>query len=158
MAKGNTSGSNSGNRNHNTFSDLSHNSSSGNRSFPMDEFNPQNQSGTYYVHPNENPNSSLVAAPLNGRSYHNWAKWMKRSLISKNKFEFIDGSILKPEEFDPLFKAWTRCNNIVHSCILSSISPAITDSISCLDTTYATWIDLRERFAQADLVRIAELQ
>nr|KYP70580.1 hypothetical protein KK1_009800 [Cajanus cajan] len=35
---------------------------------------------------------------------------MKQSLISKDKFKFVNDSLPAPSTFDPSFDAWERCN------------------------------------------------
>jgi predicted unusual protein kinase regulating ubiquinone biosynthesis (AarF/ABC1/UbiB family) len=75
------------------------------------------------------------------------------------KLDFIDGSILIPADaFDPTFRAWNRCNQLVSSWILNSVSPSIAQSVVFLENAIDIWNELRERFSQSDLVRISELQ
>lgn len=80
---------------------------------------------------------------------------MRRAVISKNKFRFLDGSILIPDNFDPRFEAWERCNNLVHSWLLISVSSSIAQSIVYIEVAAEAWQDLKERFSQGDLVRVA---
>jgi hypothetical protein len=47
---------------------------------------------------------------------------------------------------------------ISSSWILNSVSPSIAQSIVFLENAADTWIELRERFSQGDLIRISELQ
>ena len=110
------------------------------------------------MHPGENPSIALVNPLLNGNNYHSWAKSMKRAVITKNKFRFLDGSLPMPESFDPSYEAWERCNNLVHSWIVNSVSPSIAQSIIYMEIAAEVWTDLRELFSQGDQVRIAELQ
>jgi hypothetical protein len=117
------------------------------------------QSSPYFVHPSDGPSSVKVTPILTGSNYHLWSRSMRRALHGKLKIEFIDGSITVPTDpFDPSFRAWNRCNSLVHSWILNSISDSIAQSLVFLENAIDVWTDLRERFAQADLVRIAELQ
>jgi len=74
------------------------------------------------------------------------------------KFEFVDGTIsLVYDDFDPLFHLWNRCNMLVHSWIVNYVSPLIAQSIVFMENACDVWNDLKERFAQGDLVRISEL-
>ena len=83
---------------------------------------------------------------------------MRRALGGKMKFGFVDGSISPIiDEFDTLFRAWNRCNMLVHSWIVNSVSPSIAQSIVFMENACDVWVDLKERFAQGDLVRISEL-
>ena len=80
------------------------------------------------------------------------------ALISKNKMGFLNGTILVPESTDPLFSAWERCNTLILSWLLNSLSQSIAQSVIYLDNAVDVWNDLKERFSQSDLLRIAELQ
>src|ERR1044072_8493008 len=79
-------------------------------------------SSQYYVHPSENPSMVLVSPILDGRNYYEWARSMRMALNTKKKSRFVDGSIAKPETFDPLFPFWERCNNLILSWIQHAIS------------------------------------
>ena len=59
----------------------------------------------FYSHPSEIPGMVLVSPPLDETNYHKWSRAMRMALISKNKLQFIDGTILAPEEDDPTFAA-----------------------------------------------------
>ncbi|XP_019200242.1 PREDICTED: uncharacterized protein LOC109193867 [Ipomoea nil] len=122
-------------------------------------FNPQNQSNPYYLHVNENPALELVPFPLDGSNYHTWARAMTMALSCKNKIAFVNGAIKKPST-DNLerYMAWERCNNIVASWIVRSLSPMIGRSVMWIDTTYGIWNDLKQRFSKQDLFRIAEIK
>jgi hypothetical protein len=55
---------------------------------------------------------------------------MRRALGAKLKFEFLDGSIPVPASaFDPSFRAWSRCNMLIHSWLMNSVDPSIAQSI-----------------------------
>jgi hypothetical protein len=84
---------------------------------------------------------------------------MRRALGGKMKFEFVDGSIAVPvDPFDPSMRAWSRCNNLVHSWLMNYVSESIAQSIVFLENVVDVWTDLKERFSQGDFVRISELQ
>ncbi|GAU45259.1 hypothetical protein TSUD_291430 [Trifolium subterraneum] len=117
------------------------------------------RSSPYYVHPSDGPTSVTVTPVLTGSNYHSWARSMCRALGGKMKFDFVDGSIPVPiDPFDPSLRAWNRCNMLVHSLILNSVSESIAQSIVFMENVIDVWNDLKEQFSQGDLVRIAELQ
>lgn len=69
------------------------------------------------------------------------------------KFEFVDGTI--PPFFDnfgPTIRVWNRCNMLVHFWIMNLVSPSIAQSIVFMENACDVWSDLKERFAQGDLV------
>ncbi|XP_058010341.1 uncharacterized protein LOC131183775 [Hevea brasiliensis] len=83
---------------------------------------------------------------------------MKKALMSKNKLKFVDGSLTVPAKTDPLYSAWERCNTMVLSWIVHSLSSSITQSILWIDKAINVWNDLKERFSQGDMFRISDLQ
>lgn len=112
----------------------------------------------YYVHPSENPTTVCVSPALSGENYHAWALKMRRALATKNKFKFVDGSIEVPKVGDLNFEAWERCNNLVHSWIVNSITPSIAESVIFIDHAIDVWKDLKDRFMRGDKIRVAQLQ
>ena len=52
-------------------------------------------SSLYYLHANENPSLILVKPIIDGHNYHSWSRSMKMALSSKNKFGFVNGTIMK---------------------------------------------------------------
>lgn len=82
---------------------------------------------------------------------------MKKVLIGKGKYRFVDGSLLIPGRFDPSYDVWEHYNDIVHSWIINSISPSIAESVMFMENASNFWKDLRARFSQGNRVRIVEL-
>ncbi|KAK8360188.1 hypothetical protein V6Z11_A04G147600 [Gossypium hirsutum] len=115
-------------------------------------------SSPYYLHPNENPSLILVSPALNSSNYHSWSRAMRLALLSKNKLQFVDGSITVPSDTDSLYPAWERCNTMVISWLNHSISSFIFSSVLWVNTAFDIWNDLRERFSQGDVYRISDLQ
>lgn len=118
----------------------------------------QNQSSHYYMHSGENPSIPLVNSFLNQKNYHTQMKFMKRTLISNNKWKLLDGSIVVLDRFDPSYNAWERCNNLIHSWIVNSIIPSIAYSLIHVDLTKVVQKKLKERFSQCDLVRVVGME
>jgi len=121
----------------------------------------QNQPDTesvFYVHPSEGPNSVLVSPPLDGSNYLAWSRSMIRAFGAKNKLKFIDGSMEIPDEDDSNRNAWERCNHLVQSWIINSVSPQIAQTLVFHENAIDAWSDLKERFSKADRIRIASLR
>ncbi|XP_042067139.1 uncharacterized protein LOC121810436 [Salvia splendens] len=115
-------------------------------------------SSPYYLHPSDNPDLQLVSQPLNGSNYINWSRSMSTALLAKNKILFVNGVLLKPTEDDLLYAAWIRCNSMVVSWIMNSLSPQICSSIMYLDDAKEIWSDLRDSFSQCDFARVYQLK
>ncbi|XP_019171343.1 PREDICTED: uncharacterized protein LOC109166898 [Ipomoea nil] len=122
-------------------------------------FDPNDQTNPLYLHANESPTLQLVTAQLEGRSnYHSWARAMEMALRSKNKMTFVNGLVAAPNRLDPKFYYWERCNTMLLSWILRVVSPTIASSVLWINTAEGVWKDLKKRFSQQDVFRIAEIQ
>ncbi|XP_019414052.1 PREDICTED: uncharacterized protein LOC109325900 [Lupinus angustifolius] len=114
-------------------------------------------SSVYYMYPNENPGVVFVSSLLNGKNYHSWSRAMTMALGTKNKLEFVDGSMSNPLIHDQNFPILNRCNKLVASWLTQSIDPSIVQSVLWMDNAKETWDDLRDRYYQGDMFRIFEL-
>jgi len=110
-----------------------------------------------YLHPTENPATSLVSPVLDSNNYHLWNRSFVKALSAKNKLEFILGFYPCGPKDDPTFAAWSQCNNIVVSWLVHSVSVPIRQSIR-MDVTFDIWNDLKVRYSQGDFSRISYLQ
>ena len=72
---------------------------------------------------------------------------MLTALSAKNKVEFIDGSISKPAMTHALFSMWKRCNNMVVSWLVHSVSTSIRQIILWMDNVVDIWKDLKARYS-----------
>jgi hypothetical protein len=113
----------------------------------------------YYLHHGDSPGAILVSQSLLGDNYHTWSRSMVMALTAKNKIGFVNGVIEQPQdEFSPAYNAWVRCNTMVISWLLNSLSKEIASSVIYANTAKEIWEDLRERFAQGNGPRIFEIQ
>ncbi|KAI9180399.1 hypothetical protein LWI28_004458 [Acer negundo] len=119
-----------------------------------------NISDPYFTHHSDDPGLVLISKPLNGDNYSTWKRAMTLALNSKNKLGFVNGSVNTPSKTaDPeSYAAWSRCNDMVHSWIINTFSPEISDSVIYYSTANEVWEDLRERFSQSNAPRIFEIQ
>ena len=84
---------------------------------------------------------------------------MTIALNAKNKLGFVNGDLKSPSADDPdEYATWSRCNDMVHSWIVNTIAPEISDSVIYYATAREVWEDLRERFSQSNAPRIFEIQ
>ncbi|XP_030934597.1 uncharacterized protein LOC115960041 [Quercus lobata] len=118
-------------------------------------------SNPLFLHHAESPGAMLVSEPLIGENYHAWVRSMRKALVAKNKFGFVNGSITLSS---PLIKtpaavdAWIRCDNMVGSWLMKAVSPQIRVSITYRDTALEIWNDLRDTHSQGNGPRIFQLQ
>jgi len=111
-----------------------------------------------YIHPSENPATCLVSPVLDGNNYHSWSRAMETALSAKNKLEFVDGTLSEPKREDKDYASWRRCNKMVVSWIIHSVSEQIRQSVLWMENAEDIWNDLRSRYFQGNLFRISELK
>ena len=103
-------------------------------------------SNPYFTHHSDHPDLVLISKPLNGDNYRAWRRAMTLALNAKNKLGFVDGTIKAPsEENHPDdYATLSCCNDMVHSCIVNTLNPEISDSVIYYTTAHEVWEDLRE--------------
>ncbi|GAU15747.1 hypothetical protein TSUD_235630 [Trifolium subterraneum] len=77
---------------------------------------------------------------------------------AKNKLAFVDGSMPIPDFHDLNRRAWERCNHLIHSWIIKSVTKQIAQTLVFHENCIDVWEDLQERFSKVDRVRIANLR
>ncbi|XP_009775669.1 uncharacterized protein [Nicotiana sylvestris] len=82
-----------------------------------------------YLHLSDNPGAMLVSTAFDGIGYRSWRRSVLRGLSVKNKLSFISGECRQPDPSSPQFRQWERCDNMVTSWILNSLSKEIADSV-----------------------------
>ncbi|KAF8387898.1 hypothetical protein HHK36_026560 [Tetracentron sinense] len=121
----------------------------------MDYSNP------YFLHHGDSPGAILVSQQLTGDNYSSWKRAMEMALTAKNKIGFVNGSLPKPSDesdSDPLSFSWCRCNNMLLSWLLNSVSKEIAASIIYIDSAADIWMDLQDRFSHLNGPRVFQLQ
>ncbi|KAG5538687.1 hypothetical protein RHGRI_019298 [Rhododendron griersonianum] len=81
-------------------------------------------------------------------------------LNAKNKLGFIDGTITAPfaKNKPDDHAMWKRCNDMILSWILNSLTPDLADNVIYSTTTQEVWEDLRDRFSQSNVPRIFQIE
>ncbi|KAM3202137.1 hypothetical protein P3L10_029761 [Capsicum annuum] len=108
-----------------------------------------------YLQACNTPGSSLVPIQLTGsENYALWSRSMRIGLLGKSKLGFVDGRHTK-EKFEPaLYDLWEKCNAIVLSWIMISVSKELLSGIVYASNAQKVWSDLKERFDKVDGLRI----
>ncbi|XP_075473941.1 uncharacterized protein LOC142504998 [Primulina tabacum] len=118
----------------------------------------EDSSSPFFLQNGDHPGLVLVSHLLTGNNYNTWNRAMSMALTAKNKFSFIDGTQLRPSSSDLLYAAWVRCNSMVISWILNSVSREIADNLLYISTAYEIWNDLRDRFHQSNAPRVFQIK
>ncbi|XP_069146076.1 uncharacterized protein [Solanum lycopersicum] len=108
------------------------------------------QSSSYFLHPSDSPGMSLVNSIFEGKGYGGWRRFMLIALSAKNKLGFTNGGRKIPAPSSPDLQSWNRCNDMVTSWLLNSLSRDIVDSVLYFKTAEELWNDLEIRFGQSN--------
>ena len=76
----------------------------------------------------------------------------------KNKLRFINGDCPRPRSNDLSYKQWERCDNIVTSWILNSLSKEIADSVEYVQDSAELWKELEDRYEQTNGAKLYQIQ
>ncbi|KAG7557416.1 Zinc finger CCHC-type superfamily [Arabidopsis suecica] len=129
------------------------------RSLPFEvSDSPDNIHSPYHLHSSDHPGLVLVPDLLDGSNYGTWIVAITTSIEAKNKIGFVDGSIVQPDDDDPYCKIWKRCNSMVKSWLMNSVSKKIYSSILYIPTAAEIWKDLHTRFHKSNLPRLYKLR
>lgn len=107
----------------------------------------------FYLHPSDNPGMQLTTAVLTENNYTQWQRSLRVALSSKLKFGFVDGSYAKPAANSLLFVHWTRCDNMVTSWLLNSVSDDIRSSVVSMQSPRE-----KARYAQSNVPKLFHLR
>ncbi|XP_033508744.1 uncharacterized protein [Nicotiana tomentosiformis] len=83
----------------------------------------------YYLHPSDYPGMNLVSSAFDGNGYGGWRRAVIIALSAKNKLGFIDGTMVVPKADSGIQQAWARCNDMILSWLLNSLSKEIAESV-----------------------------
>ena len=84
---------------------------------------------TLYLHHSDNSNCGLTSDLLTGGNYAQWRRSCEVSLNAKNKMSFVTRDYPKHANDSPYLPLWERCNSMVISWLLHSMSKDIASSI-----------------------------
>ncbi|XP_047270485.1 uncharacterized protein LOC124899595 [Capsicum annuum] len=115
-------------------------------------------SNPLYMHPSDSPGASLVPVPFDGGGYRSWRRSVLRALLAKNKLGFVNGECKKPEPNLSQFWLWERCDNMVTSWILNSLSKEISDSMEYVNDSIELWRELEDRYGQTNGAKLYKIQ
>ncbi|XP_076954479.1 uncharacterized protein LOC143628921 [Bidens hawaiensis] len=104
-----------------------------------------------YLHASDTNNLSIINLKLRGtENYSIWASSMELALLVKNKTGFIDGTCVKSTANPILAKQWERCNSVVLSWILNSISEELYAGQIFSKIASEVWTELKETYNKID--------
>ena len=112
-----------------------------------------------FLHHGDQPGLILVPQTLEENNYNTWVQSMTMALTVKNKIGLVDGSIKEPTGDEPeKLQQWRRCNNLVKTWLLGSMSKEIAGSVIHCKDAYQMWVDLQERFSHVNTVQLFHIE
>jgi hypothetical protein len=111
-----------------------------------------------HLHHFDHPGVVLVSQPFTKDNYQTWSRAITMVLSTKNKLEFIDSKNPSLADSAKEFQQWSRCNNMVKSRLLNSISKEISHSVIYCIHACDIWKDLKARFSQVNGPRMFQLE
>ena len=113
----------------------------------------------YYLHSSDHAGLILVSDRLSyGAEFHSWKRSVCMALNVRNKLGFVDGTIPKPPDSHRDAGSWSRCNDMVTTWIMNSVSKKIAQSLLYMPTAESIWKNLLTRFKQDDAPRVYEIE
>ncbi|KAJ0733050.1 putative RNA-directed DNA polymerase [Helianthus annuus] len=104
-----------------------------------------------YLHPSDSSALTIVSIKLKGtENYSVWSSAMKLALEAKNKYGFIDGKCIKSENDSVLASQWDRCNSVVLTWLLNSVSEELFLGQVFSKLASEVWTDLKETYDKVD--------
>ncbi|CAN6679030.1 unnamed protein product [Malus baccata var. baccata] len=119
----------------------------------------ENPNHPLYLHHSDQPGAVLVHQPLVEDNYSTWVQSMTMALTVKNKLGLVDGTVEKPtEDKHEELQQWNRCNNLVKTWLLGSMSKEISSSVIHCKDARQMWLDLQERFSHVNIVQLFHIE
>ncbi|XP_022024521.1 uncharacterized protein LOC110924843 [Helianthus annuus] len=104
-----------------------------------------------YLHPNDSSALTSVSVKLKGtENYSVWSTSMKLALEAKNKFGFVNGKCERSTEDQVLASQWDRCNFVVLTWLLNSVSEELFLGQVFSTLASEVWEDLKETYDKID--------
>ncbi|XP_013632466.1 PREDICTED: uncharacterized protein LOC106337911 [Brassica oleracea var. oleracea] len=123
-------------------------------STPIDHYN-----NPLFLHNSDHAGLTLVSDRLSsGAEFHAWRRSVRMALNVRNKLGFIDGTIPQPSSDHRDSGAWSRCNDMVSTWLINSVSKKIGQSLLFMSTAESIWKNLMTRFKHDDAPRIFEIE
>ncbi|KAK1418428.1 hypothetical protein QVD17_27572 [Tagetes erecta] len=104
-----------------------------------------------YLHPSDSSGLTIISIKLKGtENYTVWANAIKLALRAKNKIGFIDKTCKKPVSDNVLANQWERCNSVVLTWLLNSVSEELYVGQVYSELASDVWEDLDETYNKID--------
>ncbi|XP_071688656.1 uncharacterized protein [Rutidosis leptorrhynchoides] len=115
------------------------------------QINKLDFSDPLYLHANDTTGTPIIAIKLKGtENYNIWSRSMLLALSTKNKLGFINGTVIRNTNDEVLGSQWDRCNSVVLSWILGSVSEDLYYGQIFSTNATQVWTELKETYDKID--------
>ncbi|XP_070035124.1 uncharacterized protein [Nicotiana tomentosiformis] len=90
--------------------------------------------------------------------HRSWRRGILRALSMKNKVRFITEKCKKPNAGEATYDQWARCDDMMTSWIMNSLSKNLADSLQYVNDAKELWKELEERYDQTNGEKLYQLQ
>ncbi|PKI78573.1 hypothetical protein CRG98_001045 [Punica granatum] len=104
----------------------------------------------YRLASSDSTGTQVIGCTLNGDNYLTWSWAMLIALRARNKLAFINGSLERPDDEDPLRERWERCNSTVLAWIFNTMEGNLQATVAYVVDARSLWDDLKERFSEGN--------
>lgn len=118
----------------------------------------ENSNHPLFLHHSDQPGAVLVSQPLMEDNYTTWVQSMNMALTIKNKKGFVDGTLTRPTHNPDEQRQWDRCNTLVKTWLLGSMSKDISGSVIHCKDARGMWLELHERFSHTNIVSLFHIE
>ena len=107
---------------------------------------------------NENPGAIIAQVQFNGDNFDEWAQAVRTALRVKKKFDFVDGTVTKPEEDADDYEDWLSAKSMVTLWILNTVDPKVRRTLASKEDPRELWTEIKDRFSEGNRPRIQEIK
>ncbi|XP_026400357.1 uncharacterized protein LOC113296259 [Papaver somniferum] len=118
----------------------------------MVEYDTQKKNPVYHLGSSDGPGTIITPIVMRGSNYDEWARAIRRSLIAKRKYGFIDGTIKRPEDPDQL-EEWIAVQSTLVSWIANTLELSVRSTLGDYEDASLLWAHLKRRFCVVSMLR-----
>ncbi|XP_056693978.1 uncharacterized protein [Spinacia oleracea] len=113
----------------------------------------------YYLGSSDAPGNLITPIKLRGaKNYDEWSTSVRRALISKRKFGFIDGKIKEPTTDPDKLADWIAIHSMLVSWIKNTVEESLRSTVGDFDDASVLWLHLKKRFCVVSGTRVCQLK
>ncbi|PKI59618.1 hypothetical protein CRG98_020027 [Punica granatum] len=112
----------------------------------------------YHLTASDSTGAQVIGCTLNGNNYLTWSRTMIIALRARNKLPFIDGSLDKPGEDDPLRERWERCNSTLIAWMFNTMEESLQATVAYAIDAKNLWDNLKERYSEGNQSRVFQIK